>query len=319
MSVNPGVTLNVTGFFCNGSGLTDGLILNGGGAMILTAANTYTGLTTITAGTLTAGHADNGTGTFSLSGSGITIGPNGTLVASQMGAIFGHWVSGNWPTITNLGLMFDTAGANVNLGPLTLSGGTMAATGAGDAYGTWNINNNITVTANSLISAAAFDLGGNQAAGQRTFTVSPGATLSVTGYFRNGGNSQGTVYGITLNGGGTMVLAGSDTYTGPTDINAGILALDNSAALAGGGNVTFAGGTLQFSASNTVDYSTRIKGSTAAIALDTNGQNVDFAGSIDSSNSADLTKLGSGTLILSGTDTYGGGTIVTRRHAGRER
>ena len=62
----------------------------------------------------------------------------------------------------------------------------MAAIGTGDGWGTWNLNNSVTVTANSLISAAAFDLGGNQGNGQRTFTVNPGVTLNVTGYFRDG-------------------------------------------------------------------------------------------------------------------------------------
>ena len=52
-----------------------------------------------------------------------------------------------------------------------------------------------------------------------------------------------------------MVLAGADTYSGATDINAGILSLANSAALGGGGSITFGGGTLQFSPSNTVDCS----------------------------------------------------------------
>ena len=126
--------------------------------------------------------------------------------------------------------MIDTAGANVNLGPLTLSGGTMAAIGTGDQWGTWNINNDVTVTANSLISAAAFDLGGNQTAGLRTFTVNPGVTLNVTGYFRNGGANGGTTFGINLGGGGTMVLSGSNTYTGGTTINSGQLMVNGSLA-----------------------------------------------------------------------------------------
>ena len=304
---------------CSGALSGAGGLTVTGGNLFLKAYNTFTGLTTISSGTLTAAQADasgnNAQGTFSVSGSGITIGPGGTLVASQGGGIFGHATPGTgttstWPMITVSGLMIDTAGANVNLGPLTLSGGTMAAVGAGDGWGTWNINNNVTVTQNSLISAAAFDLGGNQTSGMRTFTVNPSATLNVSGYFRDAGNPGGTSFGIILNGGGTMVLGGADTYTGATDINSGILSLANSAALSGGGNITFGGGTLQFSPGNTVDYSTRIKNSTAAIAIDTNGQNATFAGAIAGSNSAGLTKLGGGMLTLAGSNAYTGGTTI---------
>ena len=71
-----------------------GLTVTGSSNLSLKAFNTYTGLTTISAGTLTAAEADNtgnkNTGTFSAAGAGITIGPGGTLVASQVGAIFGH-------------------------------------------------------------------------------------------------------------------------------------------------------------------------------------------------------------------------------------
>ena len=52
-------------------------------------------------------------------------------------------------------------------------------------------------------------------------------------------------------------------------INGGTLSLANAAAL-GSGNITFGGGTLQFSASNANDYSAKIVSSNAAILLDTN-------------------------------------------------
>ncbi len=74
-------------------------------------------------------------------------------------------------------------------------------------------------------------------------------TLNVTGYFRNGGNNAANSIGIILNGGGTMTLAGADTYTGVTIVNSGTLALANSAALSmstfdasGAGSLSF--GTL---------------------------------------------------------------------------
>ena len=80
----------------------------------------------------------------------------------------------------------------------------------------------------------------------------------------------------------------------------------------GGGNVTFAGGTLQYSASNNQDVSGQIFNSTAAMAIDTNGAtNVVYASGLDVSNTAGLNKLGAGSLELDGSNLYQGGTTVT--------
>ena len=268
----------------------DGINKTGNGNLVLTAANTYTGLTTISAGTLTAGHnvSNNGNNTFVATCAGITIGPTGTLVTPNTGAIFG-WASAgesNWATITVLGLMINTANANVNLGPVTLSGGTMAAIGTGDGWGTWNINNNVTVTANSLISAANFDLGGNQSSGQRTFTFNPGVTLNVTGYFRDG---SGQPYGITLNGGGMMNLSGVNTYTGPTNISSGTLQLSG-------------GGVL-----NNGSYNAAISNSGSLVIGTSSNQTL--GGVI--SGTGTLYETGSGTTTLSANNTYTGATTVS--------
>ena len=90
--------------------------------------------------------------------------------------------------------------------------------------------------------------------------------------------------GLTELGFGTLVLLASNGYTGPTILSGNTLRLANSAALPFGGAITFRGGTLQFSSSNSQDYSGSIVGSTGAISIDTNGTNVTFAN--DSSNSS---------------------------------
>jgi autotransporter-associated beta strand protein len=107
-----------------------------------------------------------------------------------------------------------------------------------------------------------------------------------------------------------LTLSGTNTFTGLTKISNGTVALGSANALGGGGNITFNGGTLQSSSSNTVDYSSKIVNSTGPISLDTNGQNVAYAGGLGSSNTGGLTKLGSGKLTLSGTNSYTGITAV---------
>ena len=127
---------------------------------------------------------------------------------------------------------------------------------------------------------------------------------------------------VIKNGSGTLtILSGPSSaptpttapgwYTGSTTINAGVLQLGNQNALGGGsGNITFGGGTLRYSGSNTVDYSPRIKSSGSAISIDTAGQSVTFATSLPSSNTGGLTKLGSGSLTLSTSNAYTGTTRV---------
>jgi len=66
-----------------------------------------------------------------------------------------------------------------------------------------------------------------------------------------------------------LTLSGSNSYTGLTALNAGTLNLGSANALGGGGSITFSGGTLQFSASNTADYAAGIVNSTSRIGLDT--------------------------------------------------
>src|SRR5262249_1493975 len=88
------------------------------------------------------------------------------------------------------------------------------------------------------------------------------------------------------------------------------LALGSSGAIGTTGTITFGGGTLQFSSSNTTDYSSRFSNAASqAYSLDTNGQTVAIASNLTSSGGS-LTKLGSGTLTVSGSNTYTGGTSI---------
>jgi len=128
--------------------------------------------------------------------------------------------------------------------------------------------------------------------------------------------AQGTT-SLIKNGSGTLsILSGPSSgeptgYKGSTTINGGVLQLGNQYALGGtSGNITFGGGTLRYSGSNTVDYSPRIKSSGAAISIDTAGQSVTFATSLPSSNTGGLTKSGSGSLTLSASNAYTGTTRV---------
>ena len=124
----------------------------------------------------------------------------------------------------------------------------------------------------------------------------------------------------TVNKSGTGTLIVSVNNNSNTDpyfslfLNAGILRANANNALGDStatGAITFGGGTLQYNVASPTDWSPRIKNSTAPISVDTNGNSITWAGTIDSSNTMGLTKSGSGALILSGTNAYSGGTTVS--------
>ena len=227
----------------------------------------------------------NGPGTVILSGSnsysgGTTI-VQGILEASGTASLPGYNVAGTVAVLSSslstTTLMLGVGGANQWASPAIDQ--VLSITGSGPAFASG--------------TAIGFDTsGGNFAYGSNI----PNSTAGSLGLVKAGAN--------------TLTLSGSNSYTGATTISAGALGLGSSAALAGHGNITFAGGSLQFTAGNTVDYSNYIVNSASAISIDTNGRNPTFAGVLASSNSAGLTKLGLGTLVLTGSNRYSGATTV---------
>ncbi len=117
--------------------------------------------------------------------------------------------------------------------------------------------------------------------------------------------------GLRKTGAGTLVLTASNTYTGGTEIVGGVLSVSSDANLGdAGGALTFNGGILRV----TGDSFT----STARdIVWGANGGGFDIASagntftvfqSLDAGGS--LRKQGDGTLVLTGANSYTGGTLV---------
>ncbi len=145
----------------------------------------------------------------------------------------------------------------------------------------------------------------------RTFAVADSSSttsdLTVSAVISN---ASGTA-GVTKTGAGTLVLSGANAYNGGTGINGGIVQVNSAGALGSTGTISFGGGTLQYTSNNTTDYSSRIStAASQAVSVDTNGQNVTFATGLTSSGGT-LTKIGAGTLTLSGASSYTGTTTVS--------
>ena len=214
----------------SGSG---GLVKSGAGTVILSGANSYTGGTTVSAGTL------QGT-TASLQGNILN---NGTVAFSQNGGG------------TYAGSLSGTGGVNIQ------GGGVVTFTGANSYTGPTSVTGSGFVVNGSLASPVTIDsassIGGSGSVGGLTVNggiLSPGnsiGTLTVNGtYGQNGGtyavqlNNQGqsdrvAVNGTaTLNGGTVQVAATQGSYANSTTYTI--------VSATGGVNGSYAGATSNF-------------------------------------------------------------------------
>lgn len=326
---------------------------------LLTGANTYTGTTTISGGTLALGGAGRlGPGALVLTGGTLNLGGTSATTVSSLGGTAGTVAGGGTLTVEST-VATDFAG-QLNAVTLAKSGpGTLTLSGATDNNSASAVVNAGTLalakTSSSSVHAIGTELtvgdggtarlggtGGDQIFDAASVILLGGGTLDLDGRNETVGSltGAGTVtnsamsastlglasanalafagtladgvgpLALSKSGAGTLTLAGANTYTGGTTLAGGTLALGSSGALGNAGAIAFAGGALQWSADNVADYSHRFStAANQAYRLDTNGQDVALASALASAGGT-LTKLGLGTLTLSGANTYSGGTTL---------
>ena len=223
----------------------------GTGTTIFTAANSYAGVTTISAGTLQLGNAGATgaiTGTSSIVDNGnLTINRSNSF--TQATDLNGAVISGTG-SFTQLGSGTTTLTAtNTYSGATTITSGTLQLGNGGTTgsiTGTSSIADNANLTINrSNAFTQATDLSN--------------VVISGTGSFTQAGN-------------GTTTLSLANTYSGATTISAGTLMIDSagstSARLSGTNTITVSsGGTLLLANSSGTASNDRIKNS-AAMTLD---------------------------------------------------
>jgi autotransporter-associated beta strand protein len=122
------------------------------------------------------------------------------------------------------------------------------------------------------------------------------------------GVGGGTGGGLTMSGSKILTLSSvTNTYSGGTTINAGTINVSADASLGQlGQTITIGAGTLQAGATFSSPRPITLSG---AASIDSQGNTLTLSGIISGAGS--LTKVGTGTLILSGVNSYGGGTTIT--------
>ncbi len=256
---------------------TGGLTKAGAGIFTLSGANTYTGATTINAGTLVAA-ANNALGTVA----------GGTIVAA--GATLG--LSG--------GINYNTAE------PVTLNGGTLSNLAGNNTFA-----GPITLAANSAFTVAdgtTMTVGGTVNGGSQ-LTVSSGTGginfLSAIGGTTPLSSLSATVGSIAL---GPVTTVGTQTYTGATTLNGNLTTTNNAITLnspitlganaamnAGNGAITMNGtvnGVFSLTANSTgaTTFTGAVGNSTALTSLTT--------------NAGGTTAINGGSVTTSGNQTY---------------
>ncbi|WP_205246530.1 MULTISPECIES: autotransporter outer membrane beta-barrel domain-containing protein [unclassified Enterobacter] len=321
-------TLNNSGLIqatgtASSSGSVDGVVANTLGSSFNTTINNLAGGQIVsnngigirsTNGNITitnAGLIQGGSGTAILSGNGSI-----SLILQTGSQIIGLADGGRGNNSVTLEGTGTSSNAFTNFQTLTMTGSDWTWAGTG-AFTT------------ALVQSGTLDLTGmlGTSTASVTASVSNGATLQANstnlplsvsndGMVRFLQNSDGSYSGkitgsgaVEKSGGGLLQVTGANTYTGGTTLTGGTLqaAADSALGEATGGLI-FNGGTLQLGSSFDLATSRAISVTANNGTFDTQGftsvvgQGITGAGA--------LTKLGGGTLVLNGVNSYAGGTAV---------
>jgi len=267
------------------------------------------------------------------------------LAAYGVGVVYGNWIGtggGSWSTTSNwdsngvpgitnqdtaaFGTVIGSNSAAITLdGSRLLSSLTFNTTGGGSyTLSRSSSDNTSTLTLGSTSTTATLvNSGGSHTisvplvlAGNLNVSAASGTAIAVNGSVSETGGSQS----VNLSGGGTLVLAASNSYNGGTAINGGTLGLAHRLAVQYSTVNISSSGALSFAAGNTTPILgglagagnialTSVASEPVSLNVGNNNQNTTYSGSLSGSGS--LTKQGNGMLTLSGTHGYNGATLVS--------
>ncbi len=245
------------------------------------------------------GYNLHGSGTYSLSGTGLLVAGNEDIAVSGTGT-FTQTGGTNSTGQVYVGALAGSCGA------YNLAGGSLSA--------------NYEYAGNLAASAAFVQTGGTNTVGSELYIGANGGGA----YYSLGGSGSliaaHEVVGLSGSGdftqtGGTndaanLVLAQAASSYGVYNLNGGRLLLSGAGLTQGAGSAAFnfGGGTLAASAPFTATLNMSLTGSGGNATIDTTGGNINLPGVL--SGSGGLNKAGTGTLSLGGQNTFSGSTLI---------
>ena len=311
MNVGGSADLTLTGTVA-GAG---SLVKNGAANLNLNGTNTYVGGTTLNAGTVTVGNSSAlGTGALTVGGAATL--DSSSPLASLANAVvlnaalsaggtqdltLGGVVSGAGQLIKNGAANLTVNGTNTFSGGSTLNAGTLTL-GSAAALG----SGGLTVGGASTLDTSTGMSVGNNITLNAGLTLAGSNTLNLSGVIDGAGS-------LTKDGFGDLTLSGNNTFTGALNIASGSVTTVSSGAL---GNTS--GANISAGANLNLNSSASLKGLSGSGSVQIAGGNTLTVGGLSNTSTFDgdlggsglLTKVGTGTLNLTGSNGLTGNTNV---------
>jgi fibronectin-binding autotransporter adhesin len=213
----------------SGSGSVD---KTGAGTLIVTAANTHTGGTTVSAGTLQLG---NGGSTGSITGN---IANSGTVISKRSDDYTFDGVISGSGGFTNDGNNIRFAQAQTYTGPTVINNNVLVLSTTQDQGLSASTVVTVATSASLDISSRTTEIAGlngngyvysfipqNPGVGILTINTAGASTSTFSGNLGYDVNNQ---FSLVKTGTGTQILSGSNSYTGTTSVNAGTLLVNGA-------------------------------------------------------------------------------------------
>ena len=298
---------------------TGGIVKAGSGVLTLSGSNGFIGTTTIAAGVVSISSTGalpgwNVSGRYVVA-DGATLGVSNSVSEAALVAMV---QTGNFASQASVGfdtsagsriVAFDPGAAQGTLGLVKIGGNTLTITGS------------TTFTGRTTVAGGTLQIGAGATTGAISSQVIELADGSAVAFNRSDdvayGGAIGGLGGLVKQAAGTLVLSGSNGFSGTTRTVSGTLALANVAALArstldlGSADA----GAVRFDVAGASTYvigglqgARRLDFGMNSITVGGNDDDTVFSG--DLRGSGGLVKTGAGTLALSGSTSFTGTTRI---------